>query len=90
MADYIRREELIERILGTGYHEQIKGNLLFIARMIPAADAIERKKGTWRKAEDFEETSWFCSVCNSEFGSCEDFADFAKFCPECGAEMKGE
>lgn len=55
-----------------------------------AANVVERKKGTWWKAEDFEETSWFCSVCNSEFGSCEDFADFAKFCPECGAEMKGE
>ena len=36
--EYIEREALISRINGMGYHEQIKNNLLFIARMIPAAD----------------------------------------------------
>ena len=36
--EYIERETLISRINGMGYHEQIKNNLLFIARMIPAAD----------------------------------------------------
>lgn len=36
--EYIKRETLISRINGMGYHEQIKNNLLFIARMIPAAD----------------------------------------------------
>ena len=38
MSEYIEREKLIERIRGTGYADQIKDNLLFIAKMIPAAD----------------------------------------------------
>ena len=39
--EYIKRETLISRINGMGYHEQIKNNLLFIARMIPTADIVE-------------------------------------------------
>ena len=39
--EYIERETLISRINGMGYHEQIKNNLLFIARMIPTADVVE-------------------------------------------------
>ena len=78
-------DELIQKLRTAGKESLIYGDL-----MNRAADAIERKKGTWRKAEDFEETSWFCSVCNSEFGCSENFADFAKFGPECGGEMKGE
>lgn len=39
--EYIKRETLISRINGMGYHEQIKNNLLFIARMIPTADVVE-------------------------------------------------
>lgn len=39
--EYIERETLISRINGMGYHEQIKNNLLFIARTIPAADVVE-------------------------------------------------
>ena len=39
--EYIKRETLISRITGMGYHEQIKNNLLFIARMIPTTDVVE-------------------------------------------------
>ena len=39
--EYIKRETLISRINGMGYHEQIKNNLLFIARMIPTTDVVE-------------------------------------------------
>ena len=53
--EYIKRETLISRINGMGYHEQIKNNLLFIARMIPTADVVEVvrcKDCRWRGSED--------------------------------------
>ena len=53
--EYIKRETLISRINGMGYHEQIKNNLLFIARMIPTADVVEVvrcKDCRWRGRED--------------------------------------
>lgn len=53
--EYIERETLISRINGMGYHEQIKNNLLFIARMIPTADVVEVvrcKDCRWRGRED--------------------------------------
>ena len=53
--EYIKRETLISRINGMGYHEQIKNNLLFIARMIPAADVapvVRCKDCRWRGRED--------------------------------------
>ena len=53
--EYIKRETLISRINGMGYHEQIKNNLLFIARMIPTTDVVEVvrcKDCRWRGRED--------------------------------------
>ena len=53
--EYIKRETLISRINGMGYHEQIKNNLLFIARMIPTADVVEVvrcRDCRWRGRED--------------------------------------
>ena len=53
--EYIKRETLISRINGMGYHEQIKNNLLFIARMIPTADVapvVRCKDCRWRGRED--------------------------------------
>lgn len=52
--EYIERETLISRINGMGYHEQMKNNLLFIARMIPAADVapvVRCKDCRWRGRE---------------------------------------
>ena len=39
----IDADELIKRINGTGYHEQIKSNLLFIAKRQPTIDAVDRE-----------------------------------------------
>ena len=53
--EYIKRETLISRINGMGYHEQIKNNLLFIARMIPTTDVVvvvRCKDCRWRGSED--------------------------------------
>ena len=53
--EYIKRETLISRINVMGYHEQIKNNLLFIARMIPTADVapvVRCKDCRWRGRED--------------------------------------
>lgn len=38
MSDYISREAAIKLVQGTGYVYQVKDNLLFILRTIPAAD----------------------------------------------------
>ena len=36
MNDLINRQEVIKRIQGTGYAEQIKDNVIFILRMVPS------------------------------------------------------
>lgn len=41
MSDYIKRESAIKLVQGTGYANQVKDNLLFILRTIPAADVWE-------------------------------------------------
>ena len=91
MAEYIDHDILIARIQGTGYAEQIKDNLLFIARMIPAADVVERKRGKWDIA-DGDANVWYCSECGNEWmlndGTPEE--NNMAYCPYCGADMREE
>ena len=85
--EYIKRETLISRINGMGYHEQIKNNLLFIARMIPAADVAEVRHGRWEK----HGSKWQCTGCKvlmSIDGTPQE--NLLYYCPNCGAYMMGE
>ena len=78
MAEYINRQTLIDRINGTGYAEQIKSNLLFIARTIPAAAVRPAETGVWLELDD---CMAICSECNN-LGCGSDY------CPCCGAKME--
>ena len=102
--EYIKRETLISRINGMGYHEQIKNNLLFLARMIPAADVAPVQHGRWTFGKDLPDSfgsinknkyHLYCSECrNQAFNkSADNDCDFdmdTPFCPWCGAKMDGE
>lgn len=92
MAEYINRQTLIERIIGTGYCDQIMDNLLFIANMIPAADVVERKKGKWMPSSlTWSYYNYDCSVCGcNEFRQVDHNGGYKafNFCPNCGADMR--
>lgn len=77
MAEYIEREALIDRINETGYHEQIKNNLVFLARMLPAADVAPVRHGRWDDGS--------CTNCGW-FGDCVD-TPYYRYCPDCGVKM---
>ena len=84
--EYIEREALISRINGMGYHEQIKNNLLFIARMIPAADVALVRHERWKK----HGSKWQCTGCKvlmSIDGTPQE--NLLYYCPNCGAKMDG-
>jgi len=92
MSDYISREALIARINGTGYADQIKSNLLFIAEMIPAADVVEVVHGEWIYGEDdYDDLTYYCSICKEPWtlieGTPQD--NLMNYCPKCGAKMDG-
>lgn len=86
MAEYIKRDILMDRINGTGYAEQVKSNFLFIARMIPVADVVERKHGKWTLNKDGSGT---CSECGRVQFNCWDLDNWDNFCHFCGADMRG-
>ena len=79
--EYIERETLISRINGMGYHEQIKNNLLFIARMIPAADVAAVQHGRWIATHDE-----FCSYSVCKYPVYVAWGQ-TNYCPNCGAKM---
>jgi len=104
MDDLIRRSELIARINGTGYAEQIKNNLMFIARMLPAVDAVEVRHSHWEdvEVEDVGEltplyvqsiASMRCASCNRYHNEVYHYGnptEMACYCPCCGARMDGK
>ena len=52
MSDYIKRESAIKLVQGTGYANQVKDNLLFILRTIPALTIVRCKDCRHRDPED--------------------------------------
>ena len=83
--EYIERETLISRINGMGYHEQIKNNLLFIARMIPTADVVEVVHAKW-------DDNGRCTNCggHAPYYSMASTYYASPYCFECGAKMDKE
>ena len=103
MAEYINRDEFIKSQCHScdGYCDVIECDCLnckhkcrcdTIADLLdyPAADVVERKKGTWKKEmvcggfrEDWDYT---CSVCGDAVRN----PNAINFCPNCGADMREE
>ena len=105
MADYISRDEAIERIqphvkpqtvYGEGYLQAIE-HATAILELMPAADVQPVKHGEW----DFQGYQLFkCTNCKEIFTqnqleamqnhiNQEEFT-FPNFCPNCGADMRGD
>lgn len=79
MSDLISRDEAIERVLGTGYADQIKDNMIFILRRLPTIE--ERNVGEWL---DNGDRYYRCSLCGMKD------TDNWKFCRGCGAYKIGD
>ena len=93
MAEYISRDEAIERIqphvkpqtvYGEGYLQAIE-HATAILELMPAADVQPIRRGRW------ERTAYpsfrICSECRAWWSS--DITDncFTNYCPKCGARM---
>lgn len=66
-----------------------------IARTIPAADVVERKRGEWvGEADGYADGElvydvWYCSECNHCIDDGTDDPDLLpNYCPNCGADMR--
>lgn len=85
MADYIKREDVMNTFLNYGIGwgaAKVKG----VINSIPAADVVERKKGKWIKPTRVPDSMLEeCSVCGFDCG-----AYTFNYCPNCGADMRGE
>lgn len=94
MAEYIRREDVIERLVEAFKLQAETAKAIVDA--IPAADALERKHGKWILVEDYSteeiedgEKYWVCSLCGCGSDSY-DTTYHTNYCPNCGADMRGE
>lgn len=101
MAEYIKREDVIEtireevqeQISRMGMHQLHIVDMLKVedaVNSIPSADVVERKTGKWIERDCGLDIECKCSVCG--------YRDFIpskydrywfnrKFCPNCGARM---
>ena len=99
VTDLISRAEAIERIIGTGYDDMIKDNVVFILRALQSVSA-DRQHGEWKPIELNGYQYVTCDQC----GMLADMVDYdgkfvmsmanadekyANYCPNCGARMKG-
>lgn len=50
---------------------------------LPLADVVERKRGKWIEAREYDPCYWICSECKRQVDIQENF------CPNCGADMRG-
>ena len=87
--DLIERQAAIDRVLATGYADQIKDNILLILRLLPSAQP-ERKKGKWiNHRNDNGHNIADCDKCGEAM---QWFDDDIKpnYCPNCGADMRDQ
>lgn len=98
MADYIRREDLINHLAICKKGTDIP-NLAWAAitaiecyvRDMPAADVAPVVHGKWYLLDDCANAGMYCSVCSRRVHR-EEFAYKklrSKYCPHCGAKMDG-
>ena len=80
MAEYIKREDVIERL--TGLFQLQASTAKAIIESIPAADVVERKHGKWKTVMYH---LYECSECGAAY---QDVGYGFNYCPNCGAMME--
>lgn len=78
MTEYIRREDLMERV--GRWQLNTREAIAEMIMSVPSADVVERKKGEW-----FDRGSLSCRCSNCGCKSTKEYS----FCPNCGADMRG-
>ena len=92
MAEYIKREELMEFPIRRNHYDRKNGNKHFIngietvleyAENLPAADVAPVRHGRWIDAREYC-GDYMCSNCEALYGT-----NKFNYCPNCGAKMDG-
>lgn len=89
MAEYIRREDLMERV--GRWQLNTREAIAEMIMSVPSANVVERKKGKW--GDNTKDESWKCSECGFIFYSVGFYKIYntkfrMRFCPNCGADMR--
>lgn len=85
MAEYIKRETLLERAeYDNNYRLIIPAEAI---KDVPAADVAPVVHGCWIEKPFLMGISRFCSKCGDNFGMPH---GVYRYCPTCGARMDGE
>lgn len=104
MKEYIEREAAVT-VCSNQYKECLRKsdwcgetaawNICYGIKSIPAADVVERKRGSWvGEADGYADGElvydvWYCSECNHCIDDGTDDPDLLpNFCPNCGADMR--
>lgn len=106
MAEYIKREELMEFPIRRNHYDRKNGNKHFIngietvleyAENLPAADVAPVKHGQWIIGVNNDDFDVKCSKCEwtdifevAGISTVERIAKVMHYCPNCGAKMDGE
>ena len=93
MDDYIKRSSAINMVEQFFSENETPGGwqgarslLTYAILAIPAAEVVERKRGTWKKEKYGGVDCLTCSVC----GMTRNYLNRFNYCPNCGAKMIGE
>ena len=99
MAEYIKREELMEFPIRRNHYDRKNGNKHFIngietvleyAENLPASDVAPVRHGQWIDKGEYA----VCTECGGRSGTQYDGVEpiplMTQFCPNCGAKMAGE
>lgn len=91
MAEYIEREAVIDLITRRYENPEICTAEI---NSIPTADVVERNRGEWIVAKEYNDViemnvvKYTCSVCGEYRLSATGLSQATNFCPNCDADMR--
>ncbi len=83
MTEYIRREDLMERV--GRWQLNTREAIAEMIMSVPSADVVERKRGKWIGGNGVDYVR--CSCCHKNYDWVGQ-AQYYNFCPNCGADMR--